>query len=272
MDLEESLGTLDSTREAYEKMITYKFATVHTLLNYVKYLQSHNLYEESFKIYEQGINKFSWPHVYDIWLSYLNSFISHYGSAKLERTRDLFEQALSTCPKDKIRIFYLLYAKLEEDFGLGNHLIEIFEKAIRDLPSKQKPEIFVVYMQKVCDFYGIMKMRSLFENSFEIFTETDQVIELGIQFANIERKLGEIDRARSIYKHISQFCDARKAEHRKFWIRWDEFEIYHGNEDTYREMMRIQRTSMFNAAGVTLADLDKAASGSEVVEEDEEDS
>ena len=256
VDLEESLGTLESTREAYEKMITNKFANVYSVLNYVSYLQEHKMWEESFRVYEQGINKFTWPHVYDVWVCYLNAFVEKYGAKKLERARDLFEQVLLSCPKDKIRVFYLLYAKMEEEHGLGNHIIEVFERAIRDVPNQQKPELFLVYMQKVSDFFGITKMRMLFESGFSIFTVPEHIIDIGLQFANIERKLGEIDRVRSIYKFVSQYCDPKKPEHLKLWKKWNEFEVYHGNEDTFREMMRIQRTLNFNAAGVILAEPD----------------
>ena len=186
----------------------------------------------------------------------MNAFVEKYGAKKLERARDLFEQVLLSCPKDKIRVFYLLYAKMEEEHGLGNHIIEVFERAIRDVPNQQKPELFLVYMQKVSDFFGITKMRMLFESGFSIFTVPEHIIDIGLQFANIERKLGEIDRVRSIYKFVSQYCDPKKPEHLKLWKKWNEFEVYHGNEDTFREMMRIQRTLNFNAAGVILAEPD----------------
>jgi pre-mRNA-splicing factor SYF1 len=35
------------------------------------------------------------------------------------------------------------------------------------------------------------------------------LIEMGLRFAELERKFGEIDRARSIYTHICQFSDPR---------------------------------------------------------------
>lgn len=35
------------------------------------------------------------------------------------------------------------------------------------------------------------------------------VKDMCIQFADIERRLGEIDRARGIYGHAAQFCDPR---------------------------------------------------------------
>jgi pre-mRNA-splicing factor SYF1 len=56
----------------------------------------------------------------------------------------------------------------------------------------------------------------------------------------MERKLGEIDRARAIYVHCSQICDPKTST--KFWQIWREFEIGHGNEDTVREMLRIKRS------------------------------
>lgn len=34
----------------------------------------------------------------DIWSTYLTKFIARYGGRKLERARDLFEQALDGCP------------------------------------------------------------------------------------------------------------------------------------------------------------------------------
>lgn len=94
------------------------------------FLEEHNYFEESFKVrtcflyyklsllstigklfnnfnpnavnifqaYERGIALFRWPNVYDIWNTYLTKFIDRYGGKKLERARDLFEQALDGCP------------------------------------------------------------------------------------------------------------------------------------------------------------------------------
>ena len=61
-----------------------------------------------------------------------------------------------------------------------------------------------------------------------------------LRFAAMERKLGEIDRARAIYAHASQFCDPRV--HPRFWQEWNNFEIETGSEDTFREMLRIKRS------------------------------
>ena len=67
-----------------------------------------------------------------------------------------------------------------------------------------------------------------------------QTAEMCLRFAALERKLGEIDRARAIYAHASQFCDPRINP--QFWSEWNTFEIETGSEDTFREMLRIKRS------------------------------
>lgn len=74
-----------------------------------------------------------------------------------------------------------------------------------------------------------------------------------LRFAALERKLGEIDRARAIYAHASQFCDPRTNP--GFWSEWNTFEIETGSEDTFREMLRIKRSvqAQFNTEASYLA-------------------
>ena len=77
--------------------------------------------EDSFSVYERGVNAFRWPHSKDLWLAYLKEFLARYGGRKLERARDLFEQALGVFPKAACKELYLAFAKLEEDHGLARH-------------------------------------------------------------------------------------------------------------------------------------------------------
>merc|ERR1719427_1475843 len=61
-----------------------------------------------------------------------------------------------------------------------------------------------------------------------------------MRYADMETKLGEIGRARGIYSHGSQMCDPRLTP--LYWKTWHDFEVKHGNEDTFREMLRIKRS------------------------------
>lgn len=92
-----------------------------------------------------------------------------------------------------------------------------------------------------------------------------------LRFAALERKLGEIDRARAIYAHASQFCDPRVNP--QFWTEWNSFEIETGSEDTFREMLRIKRSvqAQFNTEASYLAAQTMAArQGTRKAEEEAE--
>ena len=95
VDLEESLGTLESTRAVYEKILDLRIATPQIILNYAYLLEENKYFEDAFKVYERGVKIFKYPHVKDIWVTYLTKFVKRYGKAKLERARELFEHAVS---------------------------------------------------------------------------------------------------------------------------------------------------------------------------------
>lgn len=71
-----------------------------------------------------------------------------------------------------------------------------------------------------------------------------------MKYAELEKSLGEIDRARGIYVFASQFADPRSDV--DFWNKWHGFEVQHGNEDTFREMLRIKRsvTASYSQVGL----------------------
>lgn len=59
-------------------------------------MQEHKYFEDAFKVYERGVKIFKYPHVKDIWVTYLSKFVKRYGKTKLERARELFEHAVET--------------------------------------------------------------------------------------------------------------------------------------------------------------------------------
>merc|ERR1719160_308589 len=88
-DLEESLGSLDLARTAYDRVIEMKVATPQMMINYAHLLEQQNYWERAFKVYEKAVALFRWPQVKDLWLLYLSKFVSRYGSRKLARARPL---------------------------------------------------------------------------------------------------------------------------------------------------------------------------------------
>jgi tetratricopeptide (TPR) repeat protein len=104
VDLEESLGTLESTRAVYERILDLRIATPQIILNYAFLLEENKYFEDAFKVYERGVKIFKYPHVRDIWVTYLSKFVKRYGKSKLDRARELFEQAIEQVNKFDINL------------------------------------------------------------------------------------------------------------------------------------------------------------------------
>ncbi|KAI8921389.1 hypothetical protein DFJ77DRAFT_426249 [Powellomyces hirtus] len=239
VDLEESIGTVDSTRAVYDRIMELKIATPQIIINYAAFLEDNKWFEESYKIYERGIELFGYPIAFDIWNIYLTKFIDRYAGTKLERARDLFEHAVDKVPPKFAKTIYTMYAKLEEDFGLARHAMRIYDRATRAVGDEDRFEMFTVYIAKATSYFGLTSTREIYERAIEALPDK-QARDICVRFADMETRLGEIDRARAILGYCSQFCDPRMDP--DFWKIWHEFEVKHGNEDTFKEMLRIKRS------------------------------
>ncbi|KAH0445268.1 hypothetical protein IEQ34_025524 [Dendrobium chrysotoxum] len=79
IDLEESIGTIESARRTYDRMIELKIATPQVIVNYARFLEEHDYYEDSFRVYERGVDVFTYPIAFELWNIYLAKFIQRYG-------------------------------------------------------------------------------------------------------------------------------------------------------------------------------------------------
>lgn len=86
--------------------------------------------------------------------------------------------------------------------------------------------MFTVYIAKAAANFGLPATRSIYQRAIEVLPDR-QTADMCLRFAALERKLGEIDRARAIYAHASQFCDPRT--YTDFWSEWNAFESEYGN-------------------------------------------
>lgn len=136
---------------------------------------------------------------------------------------------MNTCFSD----IYLLYAKLEEEHGLARHAMEIYNRASEAVEKEEMHlvlnsshafkleyfffKIYNIYIKKATEFYGVTKTRPIFQSAIERLPE-DRSREMSLRFAQVERNLGEIDRARAIYAHCAEICDPRvSAVHILAW-------------------------------------------------------
>ncbi|KAI5212238.1 pre-mRNA-splicing factor syf1, partial [Aureobasidium subglaciale] len=237
VDLVESVSTLAETRKVYERIFELRIATPQTVVNYANLLEENKYFEESFKVYERGLDLFSYPVAFELWNLYLQKAVER--KISIERLRDLFEQAVEGCPPKFAKVLYLMYGQLEEERGLARHAMRIYERATRAVSDEDRLDMFNFYITKSASNFGLTSTRSIYERAIAALPDSEAK-DMCLKFAEMERRLGEIDRARAIYGHASQFCDPRREP--GFWQKWESFEVQHGNEDTFKDMLRIKRS------------------------------
>lgn len=237
VDLVESVSSLEETQKVYERIFELRIATPQTVVNYANLLEESHYFEDSFKIYERGLDLFNYPVAFELWNIYLTKAVDR--KIGIERLRDLFEQAVEDCPPKFAKTIFLMYGNLEEERGLARHAMRIYERATRAVADEDRADMFNFYITKSASNFGLASTRSIYERAISALPDAE-ARDMCLKFADMEKRLGEIDRARAIYGHASQFCDPRTSP--DFWTRWEQFEVQHGNEDTFKEMLRIKRS------------------------------
>ncbi|PWA44564.1 RNA-processing protein, HAT helix [Artemisia annua] len=151
-----------------------------------------------------------------------------------------FEDAFKA-PAEVVKPLYLQYAKFEEDFGLAKRAMGVYDQATKVVPANEQLSMYEIYIARAAEIYGVPKTREIYAQaiSSEGLPEKD-AMKMCIKYAELEKSLGEIERARHIYVYASRLADPRFDG--DFWKNWHEFEVNHGNEDTFRDMLRIKRS------------------------------
>ena len=254
LDLEESLGSLTTTKDAYSHALEIKVATPMHVLNFASFLKDKKYYEESFSAYERGIEMFSFPASKVLWNAYLSDFIARYKGQKVERVRDLFERCLEGCPAEDASEFCMMNGGYEEEFGLTKRALNVYKDMCQRVPKEEKYNAYQLYIAKTIKYMGVTASRDIYQEAIGSLDD-EPAAKLCLEFAKMEALLQELDRARAVLTYGAQMADPRRLP--EYWKKWHDFEVSHGNEDTFREMLRIKRsvqaafsTVNYNATGM----------------------
>ncbi len=248
-DLEESLGTMSTTKDAYNAALERKVATPSHVLHFAAYLRDLKYFEESFTAYEKGVELFSFESnetaSLSLWKDYLDHFVDRYKGTQMARTRELYDRCLSSCPPKYSTDIFLSYGRWEEQYGLTKRALSVYERMCTCTPAssgKNKFMAYQLYIAKTLQYMGVDETRPLYERAIAALEDND-ASEICIEYANMETSLKEYDRARAIFTYGAQLADPR-LHTETYYKKWHEFEVSHGNEETFREMLRIKRSVM----------------------------
>nr|GEZ80163.1 pre-mRNA-splicing factor SYF1 [Tanacetum cinerariifolium] len=123
----------------------------------------------------------------------------------LESTRGdhkYFEDAFKA-PAEVVKPLYLQYAKLEEDFGLAKKAMEVYDRATKAVPASEQWSMYEIYIARAAEIYSVPKTQEIYEQAISSGLPKKDAMKMCIKYAEFEKSLGEIDRARKIYVDAS---------------------------------------------------------------------
>ena len=268
-DLEESLGTIQTTKDAYDRALEWKVATPSHVLNYASFLKDKRYFEEAFAAYERGLGLFVFPHpgATLLWKSYLTEFLERYEGSKTPRVRELFDRCLADCPSEESPEFYLMYGEYEETHGLTKRALSVYERMCNAVPDSEKFTAYRLYIAKATQYLGITSARPIYERAISAL-EDSPASQICLEYAKMEAGLREFDRARTVLVYGAQMADPRRDP--DYWVAWHEFEVSHGNEETFREMLRVKRSvqAAFSTVNYNAAEMGSGAPRVETLDEE----
>ncbi|KAI0559674.1 Pre-mRNA-splicing factor SYF1 [Gracilaria domingensis] len=266
IDLTHSFAPEREAIQLQNRMLELRIASPQTILSGCAYLESKRLFEQAFRLYDMGCSSVPWPDALQIWVVYLSTFVKRSKSRKLERARDLFEEALRSAPTTKkaghifphpqLRVLYLMWADMEEKYSLSRHSLKVLARACREVQEEDRADMYRHYIVKMASLFGVTKTRPIYEEAMSSLRNATEVIEFATRYATMEATIGEFDRARAIFVQTCHIVDTRaRGIYEMFWKSWNEFELSRGSEDSYTAMLRHKRDVQMNSRGVP-ADLD----------------
>ncbi|ORZ33401.1 hypothetical protein BCR44DRAFT_1438412 [Catenaria anguillulae PL171] len=267
VDLEECFGTRATVAACYDSMLSLKIATPQVVVNYALYLESQGYWEDAFKVYERGIALFPYPIAQDLWAVYIPKFMRRFGltvdlpddglggdlfsthaedndqddqragaaastqdadgdfGMAMERLRDLFDASLALSPMPFRSALFTAYAAVELRHGLARRALRVLDRALFSPtlaldPPLRKPMVSLAVLIASTHF-GLLSARPIYERVLPGLPD----------------------------KHAAQTCmewaalELRVAiSNAKYWAMWRAFEVGYGNEETFKDMLRVKRS------------------------------
>ena len=64
-------------------------------------------------------------------------------------------------PADEAKPLFLQYAALEEEHGLARSAMEVYDRAVKIVPLKERLTVYELYLARAHEYFGLGKVGSL---------------------------------------------------------------------------------------------------------------
>lgn len=261
---EESGERISQLIDGFEKCVQMKLATPQMFLNLANTLRSWNLHSKSYTIYERALEVFPDDFINaEIWSTYLKQILDD--KLQLDRVLSLFDDCLFSSENriaghlcKPIASLYIEFLETNEPgfklFGILTKVIKRLRDSLdqdsllkteRDQIYKDKYDLCALLVSKAILLDDINFKREILEDIMnDNQLRLNELIEFSNMFIDLEIKQGSLKRARVLFEHITSLTNPQSNLMKPVWDKWEAFELEHGDENNFKEMIRLKRQLM----------------------------
>lgn len=239
--------------DAYETVIRLKLVTPLLFVNYADFVNvTTHKPMESYKIYERMLSSFtqSVRVQYEIGMKYISDVLRDRAISGMgkESIREVFDNCISQLKgQDEIDIIqvYLQFNSFEEMENQGKptrQSIRVLLDGARSLDDKfmaSKIKLWQLSLDKTNNLLGPEACRPIYEECAEKITPDSKCVEYIIKFASLEEDLKEWKRVRELLQYGANLI--APVHNGSLWTFWEQFELQHGDKDTYKQMLTLRK-------------------------------
>lgn len=74
-------------------------------------------------------------------------------------------------PPEESKPLFLQYAGLEEQYGLARSAMEVYDKAVKTVPVKERLSVYELYLARAHEYFGLGKvyiLTALLKNTIQL--------------------------------------------------------------------------------------------------------
>lgn len=240
-------SNIAETVRVYERTMDLKVASGVTVLNYADFLIGQGLYARAFAVYERGLALFSGDTRWIITGVFLSMVLTHYAKSELgpHEARAVFDTAIeNTYNDDRTLQVGLLYVQWELQHGSKVKASSVLERVLR--VTQAQDVHFECYKMMTGLAESLRGVESVLLNALDGLScnTSGFVDDIVTTLVKTEVGLGAPDRARQVLFHAAEACMTfgnTFALRKSLWTVWKQFELEHGNQDSYKEMLKHKR-------------------------------
>ncbi|KAI9219946.1 hypothetical protein BC828DRAFT_384760 [Blastocladiella britannica] len=175
-------------------------------------------------------------------------------SVHMERLRDLYEAALGApnLPTGEYRrSLYVGYFAAELAHGQARRAMRVLDRAC----AHPTQAVDTVHRKPLVDMaahvasaaFGLLAARAVYERALRHLPDR-AAAQTCLAFAALELRAGDVPRARAVFAHGAPLAGdptvtsggAKQGQH-WYWNAWRAFEVQYGNEESFKDMLRVRR-------------------------------